>query len=96
MCEQSSSGAPLTSIVLYVFSMEVNGAQKQPGYTLSSKYIPLCSAEQTHSYMFRTFWYWVNDDRIFIFGWTIPLVTEGKLWQQYLSSANVSNNGEVN
>ncbi len=54
-------------------TIEVNGAPKQPGYKLSSKYLPLCSAEQTHSYRFGTTWGWVNDDRIFIFGWTIPL-----------------------
>ncbi len=71
--KQSSSGAPLTSIVFFFPTMEVNGAPKQPGYKLSSKYLPLCSAEQTHSYRFGTSWGWVNDDRIFIFGWTIPL-----------------------
>ncbi len=54
-------------------TMEVNGAPKQPGYKLSSKYLPLCSAEQRNSYRFGTTWGWVNDDRIFIFGWTIPL-----------------------
>ncbi len=43
--KQSSSGAPLTSIVFFP-TMEVNGAPKQPGYKLSSKYLPLCSAEQ--------------------------------------------------
>ncbi len=55
-------------------TMEVNGAPKQPGYKLSSEY-PLCSAEQRHSYRFGTTWGWVNDDRIFIFGWTIPLMS---------------------
>ncbi len=54
-------------------TMEGNGAPKQPGYKLSSKYLPLCSAEQRNSYRFGTTWGWVNDDRIFIFGWTIPL-----------------------
>ncbi len=53
--------------------MEVNGAPKQPGYKLSSKCLPLCSAEQRNSYRFGTTWGWENDDRIFIFGWTIPL-----------------------
>ncbi len=44
----------MTSIV-YVFpTMDVNGAPKQPGYKLSLKYLPLCSAEQTHSYRFGT------------------------------------------
>ncbi len=54
-------------------TMEVNGAPKQPVYKLSSKYLPLCSAEQRNSYRFGPTWGWVNDDRIFIFGWTIPL-----------------------
>ncbi len=52
---------------------EVNGVPKQPGYKLSSKYLPLYSAEQRNSYRFGTTWGWVNDDRIFIFGWTILL-----------------------
>ncbi len=56
------------------FPIEVNGALKQPGYKLSSEYLPLCSAEQRNSYSFGTTWGWVNDDRIFIFGWTIPLI----------------------
>ncbi len=34
--------------------MEVNDALKQPGYKLSSKYLPLCSAEQRNSYRFGT------------------------------------------
>ncbi len=32
--KQSSSGAPLTSIVFFFPTMEVNGAPKQPGYKL--------------------------------------------------------------
>ncbi len=54
--KQSSSGAPLTSIVFSFPTMEVNDAPKQPGYKLSSKYLPLCSAEQRNSYRFRTTW----------------------------------------
>ncbi len=34
--KQSSSGAPLISIVFIFPTMEVNGAPKQPGYKLSS------------------------------------------------------------
>ncbi len=71
--KQSSSGAPLTSMVFFFPTMEVNGAPKQPGYKLSSKYLPLCSAEQRNSYRFGTTCGWVNDDRIFTFGWIIPL-----------------------
>ncbi len=54
--------------------MEVNGAPELLCFPHSSEYLPLCSAEQTHSYRFGTTWGWVNDDRIFIFVWTIPLI----------------------
>ncbi len=64
--KQSSSGAPLTSIVFFSYY----GSQwKQPGYKLSSKYLPLCSAEQRNTYRFGTTWgckwwqnfhFWVN------------------------------------
>ncbi len=53
--------------------MEVNGAPKQPDNKHSSEYLPLCSAEQRHSYRFGSTWGWVNDDRIFIFGCTVSL-----------------------
>ncbi len=68
---------------IFVPTMEVNGAPKQPGYKLSSKYLPLCSAEQRHSYRFGTTWGWVYDDRIFIFGWTIPLIDAFDLKQRW-------------
>ncbi len=58
---------------IFVPTMEVNGAPKQPAYKLSSEYLPLCSAEQRKSNRFGTTWGWVNDDRIFIFGSSIPL-----------------------
>ncbi len=35
--KQSSSGAPLTSIVIFFPTMEVNGAPKQPGYKKRKK-----------------------------------------------------------
>ncbi len=55
-------------------TMEVNGAPELLCFSHSSEYLPLCSAEQRHSYRFGTTWGWVNDDTIFIFGWTIPLI----------------------
>ncbi len=67
-------------------TMEVNGAPKQPDYKLSSKYLPLCSAEQRNSYRFGTTWGWVNDDRIYIFGWTIPLTAVAEASWLMLSS----------
>ncbi len=45
--------------------MGVNDDPKQPDYKLCS--------EQTHSCRCVTTWGWVNDDRIFIFGWIILL-----------------------
>ncbi len=67
--------APLTSIARKQNTVEVNGAPKLLGVPHSSEYLPLCSAEQTHSY--RSGNTWVNDDRIFIFG----LITkERSLW----------------
>ncbi len=65
-------------MVLFFFhSMEINTMEVKgdinffsfflpPPPPLSSKYLLLCSTEQTSRG-------WVNDDRIFIFGWTIPL-----------------------
>ncbi len=58
--------------VFFSPTIEVNGVPKQPDYKLSSEYLLLCS-EQTHSYRFGSTWGWVNDDRIFIFGWTVSL-----------------------
>ncbi len=67
--------APLTSIVGKKITMDVNGAPELLCFPHSSEYLPLCSAEQRHSYRFGTTWGRVNDDRIFIFGWTIPSLT---------------------
>ncbi len=72
-------------IVIFSPTMEVNGAPKQPDYKLTSKYLPLCS-EQRHSYRFGSTWGWVNDDRIFIFGCTVPLRWRKLLANQALIS----------
>jgi len=53
--------------------MEVNGAKQLSGSNRSSTYLPLCSAEERTSHRFATTLGWVNDDRIVIFGWSIPL-----------------------
>ncbi len=63
---------------IFFLTMEVNGAPKLPRYKLSSKYLPLCLAEQRRSYRFGNTG-WVNDDTIFIFGWIIHLTCTSKL-----------------
>ncbi len=49
-------GAPLTSIVGEINTMEVNGGPELLCFLHSSEYLPLCSPEQRHSYMFETTW----------------------------------------
>ncbi len=52
------------------------------------QYTILCSAEERNSYRFGTTLGWVNDDSIFIFGWTIPLTKytcKAKTYTKYLS-----------
>jgi len=53
--------------VIFVHTMEVNENQN----ILQNI---LCSTEEGKSYRFGTTWKLVNNDRIFIFGWTIPLM----------------------
>jgi len=61
-------------ILKNVSNQTVDGLWKsRVGYPHSSKYVILCSAEERNSYRFGTTWVWVNDDIIFILGWTIPL-----------------------
>ncbi len=65
--KQSNYGAPLTSIV-FIFSIEVNGAPKQHGYAFSSKYLPFGRTKkfiQVWNYFRLSKWwqhfhFWVN------------------------------------
>ncbi len=41
--------------------------------------------KQINSYMFGTTWGWVHDDRIFIFGWTIPLIIVIQVYNTHIS-----------
>ncbi len=44
-----------------------------------------------NSYRFGTTWGWVNDDRIFIFGWTIPLSLMAlECWIMFVSTGRLS------
>jgi len=74
--EPNSCLAPLTSIVE---KKKYYGSQLCQSSIRSSKYLHLCSAEERNSKRFATAWGWVNDDRIFIFGWSIPLSLSPKL-----------------
>ncbi len=53
------------TMVVPLLSMQ---GQKALGFHLN-----LCSKNERRSYRFGTTWGWVINDRIFIFGWTIPL-----------------------
>ncbi len=48
------------------------GSKKTLGF--HHKYLNVCSKDERRSYGFGTTWVWVINDRIFIFGWTIPLI----------------------
>ncbi len=45
--------------------------QKALGF--HQKYLNLCSKDEWSTYRFEMTWWWVINDIIFIFGWTIPL-----------------------
>ncbi len=45
----------------------------QRALRFKQKYLHLCSEDERRSYGFGMTWGWVINDRIFIFGWTIPL-----------------------
>ncbi len=49
--------------------------QCQKALGFHQKYLNLCSEDEQRSYGFGTTWGWVINDRIFIFGWTIPLTS---------------------
>ncbi len=47
----------------------------QRALRFDQKYLNLCSEDERRSYGFGTTWGWVINDRIFIFRWTIPLLS---------------------
>ncbi len=56
------------NITVALLSME---GQRALGF--HQKYLNLCSEDEQRSYGFGMTWGWVINDRIFIFGWTIPV-----------------------
>ncbi len=61
-------------------SINVNVDQQLFGCPDSPKYIILCSAQEINEYRFGTTCEWVNNDRNYILGWTIPLITVGSMF----------------
>ncbi len=57
------------NVSVALLSME---GQKALGF--HQKYLNLCSEDERRSESFGTTWGWVINNRIFIFGWTIPFV----------------------
>ncbi len=47
--------------------------QGQKALRFHQTYLNLCSEDKLRFYGFGTTWEWVINDRIYIFGWTIPL-----------------------
>jgi len=52
-------------------TMEINGVHQLLSFQHSSKFI-FCAQKERNEYRFGITWEWVNYDRIFIFGWTVP------------------------
>ncbi len=74
-------------MIVYLFNVHINFfkhfctfyfySHKLFGYQHSSKSLILCSTEEEkNSYKFGLSWGQIHDDRIFIFGWTIPLKSQ--------------------
>ncbi len=63
-------------------SIALLSMQGQKALEFHQKYLNLCSEDEHRSYGFGTSWGWVIYDRIFIFGWTIPLMFSTETWYQ--------------
>jgi len=50
---------PIDFHSIFLPTIEFNGVHQLSGYQHSSKYLPLCSAEERNSYRFETIWGWV-------------------------------------
>ncbi len=71
---------------IFFHNTEVNGYRQLFGNKNYSKFLLLCSTEETNSYIWKT-WGWVYDDRIFIFGQNIPVwvyIFLSQFWKIYL------------
>ncbi len=76
----------LTMSLLPFWALNISVAllsmQGQKALEFHQKYLNLCSEDEHRSYGFGTSWGWVIYDRIFIFGWTIPLMFSTETWYQ--------------
>ncbi len=55
-------------------SVALLSMEGQKALRFHQKYLNLCSEDEQRSYGFGTTWEWVINNRIFIFGWTNPLM----------------------
>ncbi len=58
------------SLIVLISLLSMKG---QRALRFHQKYLNLCSEDERRSYGFGTEWGWIIHDRIYIFGWTIPL-----------------------
>ncbi len=72
------------TVVVTLLSME---GQRALGF--HQKYLNLCSKDERRSYGFGSTWGWVINDRIFIFGWTIPLNSGWRLTKSVVNYLKV-------
>ncbi len=69
-------------------SVTLLSMQGQKLHRFHQKYPNLCSEDDRRSYWFGTTWGWVINDRIFLFGWIIPLIiyvwcqTDAEVWRE--------------
>ncbi len=81
----------LTMFLAFERLITLLSMQGQKALGFHQKYLNLYSEDEQRSYGFGTTWGWVINDRIFIFGWTIPLnINRGKTEVNTYSSPSYS------
>ncbi len=87
---------PMSLLPFWALNMSValRSMQGQKALRFHQKYLYLCYEDKRRSYMLRTTWGWVINDRTFIFGWimtlTVPNCTRGVFPKQWHSTMALS------
>ncbi len=74
---------PFWALNLVVTLLSMQG---QKALRFNLKELNFCSKDERRSYGFGTTWGWVVIDRIFIFGWTIPLKVQFGTLKEFIST----------